>query len=77
MAEWKERQRASGDVDSIPIGGILEVWPWTFGSRTAWLVNKSAGQPQFLEEEATQPSCDSEAGDPNPCSEDEEFFFCT
>jgi hypothetical protein len=32
MAEWKERQRASGDVDSIPIGGILEVWPWTFGS---------------------------------------------
>ena len=36
-----------GDVGSIPTGGALEVWPWTFGSRTAWLVNKSAGQPQF------------------------------
>ena len=28
-------------------GGALEVWQWTCGSRTAWLVNKSAGQPQF------------------------------
>ncbi len=27
----------------------LEVWQWTFGSRarTVWLLNKSAGQPQF------------------------------
>jgi hypothetical protein len=25
----------------------LEAWQWTFGSRTVWLVNKSAGQPQF------------------------------
>ena len=34
-------------MGSIPTGGALEVWPWTLGSRTAWLVNKSAGQPQF------------------------------
>jgi hypothetical protein len=27
--------------------GALEVWQWIFGSRTVWLVNKSAGQPQF------------------------------
>ncbi len=27
--------------------GDLEVWQWTFGSRPVWLVNKSAGQPQF------------------------------
>ncbi len=37
----------SGDVGSIPTCGALEVWQWTFGSRTVWLVNKSAGQPQF------------------------------
>ncbi len=34
-------------VGSIPTCGALEVWQWTFGSRTVWLVNKSAGQPQF------------------------------
>ncbi len=37
-------------MGSIPTGGALEVWPWTFGSRTAWLVNKSAGQPQLMQE---------------------------
>jgi hypothetical protein len=26
----------------------LEVWLWTFWFRTVWLVNTSAGQPQFL-----------------------------
>jgi hypothetical protein len=36
-----------GDVGSIPTCGALEVWQWTFGSRTVWLVNESAGQPQF------------------------------
>jgi hypothetical protein len=38
-----------GDVGSIPTGGALEVWPSgpKFGSRTDWLVNKSAGQPQL------------------------------
>jgi hypothetical protein len=36
-----------GDVGSIPTCGALEVWRWTFGSRIVWLVNKSAGQPQF------------------------------
>ncbi len=36
-------------MGSIPTGGALAVWPWTFGSRTAWLVNKSAGQPQFYD----------------------------
>ncbi len=34
-------------MGSIPTCGSLEVWQWTFGSRTVWLVNKSAGQPQF------------------------------
>ena len=24
------------------------MWPWTFGFRIAWLVNKSAGRPQFF-----------------------------
>ncbi len=37
-----------GDVGSIPTCCVLEVWQWTFGSRTVWLINKSAGQPQFL-----------------------------
>ncbi len=37
-----------GDVGSIPTCGALEVWQWTFGSRTVWLVNKSAGQLQFF-----------------------------
>jgi hypothetical protein len=37
-----------GDVGSIPTCGALEVWQWTFGSRTGWMVNKSAGQPQFF-----------------------------
>ncbi len=36
------------DVGSIPTCGALEVWQWTFGSRTVWLVNKSAGLPQFI-----------------------------
>jgi hypothetical protein len=36
-----------GVVGSIPTGGALEVWPWTFGFRTAWLINKSAGPPPF------------------------------
>ncbi len=31
------------DVGSIPTCSALEVWQWTFGSRTVWLVNKSAG----------------------------------
>jgi hypothetical protein len=35
-------------VGSIPTCGALEVWQWTFGSRTVWLVDKSAGHPQFL-----------------------------
>ena len=26
---------------------IYVVWQWTFWSRTAWLFDKSAGQPQF------------------------------
>ena len=39
----------------IPIGGPLVVLRWVFGSRTAWLVKKSAGQddqghPSFVEE---------------------------
>ncbi len=34
-----------GVVGLIPTGGALEVWPWTFGFRTAWLINKSAGLP--------------------------------
>jgi hypothetical protein len=38
-----------GDAGSIPTGGALEVWPWTLGSKTAWLVNKSAGRPPFKE----------------------------
>ncbi len=38
---------AVGGWDGEGIGGALEVWPWTFGSRTAWLVKKTAGQPQF------------------------------
>ncbi len=29
------------------MAGALEVWPWTFGFRTAWLINKSAGPPHF------------------------------
>jgi hypothetical protein len=33
------------DVGSIPCCGALKVWQWTLGSKTAWLVNKSAGQP--------------------------------
>ncbi len=37
-----------GDVGLIPICGALEVWQWTFGSRTVWLVNKSADYSQFL-----------------------------
>ncbi len=37
-----------GDVGSTPTCGALEVWSWTFGFRTVWLVNKSAGQPQVL-----------------------------
>ncbi len=40
-------------VGSIPTCGALEpeVWQpeWTFGSRTVWLVNRSAGQPQFYD----------------------------
>ncbi len=36
-----------GVAGSIPTGGALEVWPWTFGFRTAWLINKSAGPPPF------------------------------
>jgi hypothetical protein len=39
--------RARSNVGSIPTSGALEVWQWTFGCRTVWLVNKSAGQPQF------------------------------
>ncbi len=38
---------AGSDADSIPTFGALEVWQWTFGSRTVWLVNISAGHPQF------------------------------
>jgi hypothetical protein len=38
-----------GVVGSIPTGGALEVWPWTFGFRTAWLINKSAGLPPFCD----------------------------
>ncbi len=36
-----------GVAGSIPTGGALEVWPWTFGFRTAWLINKSAGPPPY------------------------------
>ncbi len=36
-----------GDAGSIPTCGALVVWPWTLGSKTAWLVNKSAGRPPF------------------------------
>ncbi len=35
-------------MGSIPTCGALEVWQWTSGSRTVWLVEKSAGQPQFV-----------------------------
>jgi hypothetical protein len=35
------------DVGSIPTCGALEVWQWTVGSRTVWLVNNSGGQAQF------------------------------
>ncbi len=37
-----------GVAGSIPTGGALEVWPWTFGFRTAWLINESAGRPPFI-----------------------------
>jgi hypothetical protein len=37
----------SSDLGLIPTCGALEVWPWNFGSRTAWLLNKPARQPQF------------------------------
>ncbi len=33
---------------SILTGSALEVWLWTSGSKTAWLVNKSAGQSPFI-----------------------------
>ncbi len=36
------------DVGWIPTCCAFEVWQWTFGSRTVWLVNRSAGQPQCL-----------------------------
>jgi hypothetical protein len=36
-----------GDVGLIPTCCALEVWQWTFWSRTVWLVNKSAGQHPF------------------------------
>ncbi len=36
------------DVGLIPTSSALEVWLRTFWFRTVWLVNKSAGQPQFL-----------------------------
>jgi hypothetical protein len=39
-----------GDVGSIPTCGTLEVWPWTFGSRTMWLANKSVEIPSFIVE---------------------------
>jgi hypothetical protein len=35
-------------VGSIPTCCTLKVWPWTFGSKAARLVNKSAGQPSFF-----------------------------
>ncbi len=37
-----------GNAGSIPTGGALKVWQWTLGSKTAGLVNKSAGQPPFI-----------------------------
>ncbi len=40
--------RSDRDVGPIPTCGALEVWQWTLWSRTGWLVNKSAGQPQFI-----------------------------
>jgi hypothetical protein len=47
LARWQHPRTGGGCVGSIPTCGALEVWQWTFGSRTIWLVNKSAGQPQF------------------------------
>ncbi len=44
------RQCVCDDVGSIPTGGSLEVWPWTFGFRTAWLVKKPAELPHFIKQ---------------------------
>ncbi len=41
-------------MGSIPTCGALEVRQWTFGSTTVWLVNKSAGQPQFFSKNETK-----------------------
>jgi hypothetical protein len=38
---WRSWQSDSPQLwclGSIPTGGALKVWPWTFGSRTAWLI---------------------------------------
>ena len=43
------------DVGSTPTCCALVVWLWTFGSRTAWLVNKSAGQAPVLGAWLSQP----------------------
>jgi hypothetical protein len=57
VAELAERQPSSGvtwdrrGFDPYllrPQGVAVDLWP-CFGSRTVWLINKSAGQPQFLE----------------------------
>ncbi len=42
----KESQHISEYLAGID-GGVEEVWPRTFLSRTAWFFNKSDGQPQF------------------------------
>jgi hypothetical protein len=36
-----------GDVGLIPTLCTIEVWQWTFRSRTVWLVKKSNGQDQL------------------------------
>ncbi len=45
--QLRRPQLRSDDAMAINCAA-LEVWPWTFGFRTIWLVNKSAGQPQSL-----------------------------
>jgi hypothetical protein len=38
---------SAGQEQFMDFISILMRWWWTFGSRTVWFVNKSAGQPQF------------------------------
>jgi hypothetical protein len=46
VAEFVERSTRC-IVDSIPAGGALELWPWTFfPKQSGWLINQ-LGNPSF------------------------------